>query len=58
MSVGPCLLGAKSFTEAENAFDVAKRIVHLPIYPQMRESDLLRVAQAIKIVLRDQVKQG
>ena len=58
MSVGPCLLGAKSLTEAENAFDAAKRIVHLPIYPQMRESDLLRVAQAIKIVLRDQVKQG
>jgi dTDP-4-amino-4,6-dideoxygalactose transaminase len=53
MSVGPHLAGLQETNETKNAFDAVSRMIHLPIYPEMDESDLFRIAQAVKAVAGD-----
>ncbi|MDD5560796.1 MAG: DegT/DnrJ/EryC1/StrS family aminotransferase [Candidatus Omnitrophica bacterium] len=50
MSVGPHLLGFQEANECKNAFDAVKRMVHLPVYPEMEDSDLSKIAKAVKTV--------
>ena len=47
MFVGPHLPGFQGRGNCEIAADAVRRMVHLPIYPQMGESDVVRVAKSV-----------
>ncbi|MHB8154892.1 MAG: DegT/DnrJ/EryC1/StrS family aminotransferase [Candidatus Omnitrophota bacterium] len=53
MSIGPYLLGDNVSMQAKNAFDAVNRMVHLPVYPELKEPDLLKIAQAVKAVSQE-----
>lgn len=48
MSIGPHLMGDNGSMQAKNAFDAVTRMVHLPMYPALRDSDLRNIAKAVK----------
>lgn len=48
MSVGPNVSGFIKPLEAKNAFDAVTRVVHLPVYPGLKELDLFKIAQSVK----------
>ena len=47
MFVGPHLPGLENTGECKIAADAVKHMVHLPIYPEMSESDITQVAEAV-----------
>ena len=53
MSIGPYLLGDRGALQAKAAFDAVNRMVHLPVYPELKEPDLFKIAQAVKTVSQE-----
>ena len=51
MFVGPHLPGLKDTGECKIAIDAVNRMVHLPIYPEMRESDITQVVEAVTVAI-------
>lgn len=51
MSVGPLLPGMQSAPDAPAALDAHRRMAHLPVYPEMTDQDVDRIAQAVVKVL-------
>lgn len=47
MFVGPHLPGLEGTGKCEIAADAIQHMVHLPVYPQMSEADIKRVAEAV-----------
>ncbi len=48
---GPTLPGMENAGDGTNATEAVKNMVHLPIYPQLEESDIMKVSMAVKSVL-------
>jgi len=56
MTFVPHLSGVEEGQEYKIAENAIKSMVHLPVYPQMDESDVSRVAEAVKLAARDQLE--